>query len=308
MKKLNLLMLLCIAVATNTYAQITVDSVGKVVIGDTAIVQKTTTRPRPQVGLGNKVAIFANGDFYNALTVHSKSLAQWGPAIRATADYVYDRQVAIMAYASTPKPQTSGRSYGIIASAGNCTSGYNYGVVGNLTGTNNGAAVMGTFGWDIPVVNGKYAGYFYGDVHTTGTLTAQTVTTLSDARYKSNIRSIGSDALSKVAALNPVQYNMQSGTAIAMANSIDTSDTAKVAVQSLEMQEMELAAQSTTHYGLLAQEVKEIYPELVHEDAAGVMSINYIELIPLLIQAIQDLSEQVNALATDNKAIIKKQK
>lgn len=166
---------------------------------------------------------------------------------------------------------------------------------------------MGTFGWDIPVVNGKYAGYFYGDVHTTGTLTAQTVTTLSDARYKSNIRSIGSDALSKVAALNPVQYNMQSGTAIALANSIDTSDTAQVAVQSLEMQEMELAAQSTTHYGLLAQEVKEIYPELVHEDAAGVMSINYIELIPLLIQAVQDLSEQVNALATDNKAIIKKQ-
>lgn len=41
-------MFLCIAIATSTYAQITVDSVGKVVIGDTAIVQKTTTRPKPQ--------------------------------------------------------------------------------------------------------------------------------------------------------------------------------------------------------------------------------------------------------------------
>lgn len=70
MKKLNLLMFLCIAVATSTYAQITVDSVGKVVIGDTAIVQKTTTRPRPQVGLGNKVAIFANGDFLQFILNH----------------------------------------------------------------------------------------------------------------------------------------------------------------------------------------------------------------------------------------------
>ena len=144
-----------------------------------------------------------------------------------------------------------------------------------------------------------------GDTYVTGKLTAQTITTLSDARYKFNIRSIGSDALSKVVALNPVQYNMQSGTAIVMANSIDTSDTAKVAVQSLEMQEMERAAQSTTHYGLLAQEVKEIYPELVHEDAAGVMSINYIEIIPLLIQAVQDLSEQVSALSSGNAKINK---
>ena len=32
-------------------------------------------------------------------------------------------------------------------------------------------------------------------------------------------------------------------------------------------------------------------------DSAGVMSINYTELIPLLIQAVQDLSEQVNALS-----------
>ena len=40
-------MFLCIAIATSTYAQITVDSVGKVVIGDTAIVQKTTTSPKP---------------------------------------------------------------------------------------------------------------------------------------------------------------------------------------------------------------------------------------------------------------------
>jgi len=306
MKKLNLLMLLCIAVATSTYAQIKVDNIGKVFIGDSVNAKYPSSFPFRYKGkLGNYSTICAYGDYNYGLAVYGKTSSDYGPSLYVNAEFMNDRQVAIIADAVNSKLQTSGRSYGIIANAGNRTSGYNYGVVGNLTGTGNGAAVMGTFGWDIPGVNGRYAGFFYGDTYVTGKLTAQTITTLSDARYKFNIRSIGSDALSKVVALNPVQYNMQSGTAIVMANSIDTSDTAKVAVQSLEMQEMERAAQSTTHYGLLAQEVKEIYPELVHEDAAGVMSINYIEIIPLLIQAVQDLSEQVSALSSGNAKINK---
>lgn len=115
-----------------------------------------------------------------------------------------------MASASNSQPQSSGRSYGIIASAGNRTSGYNYGAVGNLTGSNNGAGVVGCFEWDIPVINGRYVGYFNGDTYVTGTLTARATTTLSDARYKSNVRAISSTALTKIAALNPVQYNMMS--------------------------------------------------------------------------------------------------
>lgn len=94
---------------------------------------------------------------------------------------------------------------------------------------------------------------------------------------------------------------MMPGNAIAMANTTP-SDTAQAVV--MNMQNTISTTDNTTHYGLLAQEVKQIYPELVHEDAAGVMSINYIELIPLLIQAVQDLSEQVNALS--NSSNVKK--
>ncbi len=46
---------------------------------------------------------------------------------------------------------------------------------------------------------------------------------------------------------------------------------------------------------------------MVHEDDAGVMSINYIELIPLLIQAVQDLSDQVNALSNTSSIITRKE-
>ena len=83
-------------------------------------------------------------------------------------------------------------------------------------------------------------------------------------------------------------------------NNIDTSDKEKHTL-------VDVLLDNNIHYGLLAQEVKELYPELVHEDAAGVMSINYTELIPLLIQAVQNLSEQVSSLSNSSSASARKQ-
>jgi len=45
-------------------------------------------------------------------------------------------------------------------------------------------------------------------------------------------------------------------------------------------------------YGLIAQELEEIMPELVREDDRGVKSISYIPLIALLIDAIKKLNEE----------------
>ncbi len=295
MKKLLLLVLACIA--TSSFAQVKVDSIGRVTNGDTLnVFYSPTPVPRGEGSLGEQTTILAYGDYNYGMAIHGKTSASWGPALLVSSKYYYDRQVAIMANATNAQPQDEGRSYGIIASAGNCTSNYNYGAVGNLTGSLNGAGVVGCFGWDIPEIKGRYAGYFNGDTYVAGILTTRNLTTLSDARYKSNIQSINSTALSKIATLNPVQYNMMSEQAIAMANATP-SDTAQVAVQAMDATDM---TDNTIHYGLLAQDVKQIYPELVHEDAAGVMSINYIELIPLLIQAVQDLSAQVNAISNGN--------
>lgn len=281
MKKILLLVLLFSAISMP--AQIKVQSAGQIGIGDT-------------IHNENKVTLLARGQYESGLTAISYSTKSWGPAIFAKSVYQFDRQVALMAYATTSTPMSSGRSYGVLAAAGNRTSGYNYAVYGILTGSNNGAGIVGAVGWSLPVINGMYAGYFSGNVHVTNTITAQTFTTLSDARYKSNIRPMESDALAKVRALNPVQYTMQGGDAVAFANSHVDSDTASVVPQMVLQNDIN---DTTTHYGLLAQEVKDIYPELVYEDAAGVMSINYIELIPLLIQAVQDLSEEVNVLRNE---------
>lgn len=54
------------------------------------------------------------------------------------------------------------------------------------------------------------------------------------------------------------------------------------------------------HFGLIASELKNIYPELVYEDSEGEMSINYIEMIPLLIQSIGELKSEINELRINN--------
>ena len=272
-------------------AQIRVDSTGNVAIGDT---------------LSSDVKLFVNTSDAHGKGIYSliESTRPDAIAVFGEAYGAIDTQIAVMGRATSYLSNT-GRSIGVIGIAGNRKAGYNYGVFGRLEGNRNGAGIFGSVSTSlIPQINGKYAGYFHGNVYITGTLTTGATTTMSDARYKSNIQPVNTAALAKISALNPVQYTMLSGEAIAMANS-EISDTTAMMTMTISVEELEKA--NKIHYGLLAQEVKELYPELVHEDSAGVMSINYIEIIPLLIQAVQDLSEQVNALSNGKNVSNSKQ-
>lgn len=280
MKKIFSLFIVCFATVVCS-AQIQVASTGNVSIGDT---------------LSSNVKLFVNTSDAHGTGIYSliESTRPDAIAVFGEAYGAIDTQIAVMGRATSYLSNT-GRSIGVIGIAGNRKAGYNYGVFGRLEGNRNGAGIFGSVSTSlIPQINGKYAGYFYGNVHVTGTLTTGVTTTMSDARYKSNIQQINATALAKIAALNPVQYTMLSGEAIALANTEPTETTSTMTTS-----EEDLAKANQIHYGLLAQEVKELYPELVHEDAAGVMSINYTELIPLLIQAVQDLSEQVSALSNN---------
>ena len=49
-------------------------------------------------------------------------------------------------------------------------------------------------------------------------------------------------------------------------------------------------------YGLLAQEVEKVFPNLVVTDNEGKKLINYTELIPVLINAVQQQSSEVEEL------------
>ena len=214
--------------------------------------------------------------------------------------------IGLLSRASSSSYVGSGRSFGVMAYAGNATNGYNYGVFGVLTGTANGAGVYGSTvseenGTD---TGGRYAGFFKGNVHTTGTLTAKEFAILSDYRVKRNIQSVTekNSPLDNLMDMNVVQYNyIDIESAVAAVS--EAPDTA-TATRSLLPAEVAIN-KDDIHYGLIAQELQEIYPNLVKEGRGGYLTINYIEIIPLLIGSIQELKAEVDVLKGSSSPIKK---
>lgn len=65
------------------------------------------------------------------------------------------------------------------------------------------------------------------------------------------------------------------------------------------------ASDNSTHLGLIAQDVREILPDIVKADEAGMLGINYTELIPVLINAIQEQQKQIEALKIEVEGLKK---
>lgn len=194
-------------------------------------------------------------------------------------------------------------SIGVLGTAAHSASGKNYSVCG-VIGSSYGAAVIGTTTTLPAMSTSTYAGYFNGDAYVKGTMTATTYTTASDIRLKENIAplcdvSVGESALDRVMAMNVLQYNYKRE---------DTSDNVSLAdlvgedEEAIRAREAELAdkAAAKLHFGLSAQELQEIYPNLVEEGQDGYLSVNYMELVPVLIQCIQELKEEVEELRGGN--------
>jgi hypothetical protein len=51
-------------------------------------------------------------------------------------------------------------------------------------------------------------------------------------------------------------------------------------------------ADARTYFSFIAQEVQEVYPDLVYEDRNVFLSINYAELIPVLVDVIKELKNR----------------
>jgi len=109
-----------------------------------------------------------------------------------------------------------------------------------------------------------------GNLLATGEINAYSA---SDKRLKNNIKSID-NSLDIINLLNPVSYNWNEKAKELNSNKTDKKDV-----------------------GLIAQELKEVLPELVHTIYNDeYLSVDYIKLIPYLIGAIKDLTEKINKL------------
>ena len=102
-----------------------------------------------------------------------------------------------------------------------------------------------------------------GNLYVMGNLTYDGAFGKSDRRLKENIKNISENDKDKVLQLVPKTYNM-----------IDDEKKSK-------------------RFGLIAQEVEELYPELVSTDDKGMKSMNYMELIPLLLEQIKELKKYI---------------
>jgi hypothetical protein len=59
----------------------------------------------------------------------------------------------------------------------------------------------------------------------------------------------------------------------------------------------------TLQTGLIAQEVESVFPELVETDKEGYKSVNYIGLIPHLLEAVKELKQENARLSSDNQKL-----
>jgi hypothetical protein len=63
-------------------------------------------------------------------------------------------------------------------------------------------------------------------------------------------------------------------------------------------------AAGRTEFGLIAQDVQEIFPELVQESSGGTLSLNYTGLIAPMIEATKEQQAQIAELKAMNAALL----
>lgn len=227
----------------------------------------------------------ASGDQYGVYSYLSwGTVANWKYSVYGLSKGINGSMVGVKGEAAPINTSSTAATYGVYGIAGGTNNGKNYGVYGLLkSGSSNGTGIYGTNSTTIPTISARYAGYFYGNTYVNGTMYCTGGYQSSDARLKTNIADIKSDALLKIKELRPVQFQWQQVEDISLED--------KEIIKTPHFSEDVDFEQK--HYGFIAQDVQKLFPELVKEDGSGYLSVNYVELIPLLMQAIQELSEKV---------------
>lgn len=96
----------------------------------------------------------------------------------------------------------------------------------------------------------------------TGDLTATNVNSLSDASLKENVVPLGVS----VDMIEPVEFTWKDN--------------------------------HRTGYGVIAQDLEKQFPNLVETNSAGIKSVSYMQMIPILIKEIKELKEEIRIMKT----------
>ena len=110
-----------------------------------------------------------------------------------------------------------------------------------------------------------------GTINASGTVRANGVVLASDRRFKQDVQTLP-DALAHVRRLRGVSYTFRQA--------------------DFPTRRFPAGPQ----LGVIAQELEQVYPELVSTDAQGYQAVNYAQLTPVLIEALKELADQNTAL------------
>lgn len=197
---------------------------------------------------------------------------------------------------------TSANAIGVWGNAYGAASGHNIGVLGTtspdcvgigLYATNEGGVAPS---WSQP--SGTYAAFFYGDTYVDGSITANAVYNLSDIRLKTNVvpfaqsKVRAGSALESLQNLEVLEYNLESPSGRISVDGKEQKDN--------KLSELKAVEAKRRHYGVSAQELQKIYPDLVLEGQDGYLAVNYTELVPILIRSIQELKQELNDVKSAN--------
>ena len=140
---------------------------------------------------------------------------------------------------------------------------------GNSAGNNNGNSLLQWSETQTGGSNNIGVLSTNKDVTSNGIITCVSLRQTSDIRLKNQITALNKkEHLDKINKLIPKSYKFKN--------------------------------EDTPTFGLIAQEVEKIYPNLVHTDNKGFKSLNYTQLIPLLLLQSNDLERKIEELKNNN--------
>jgi hypothetical protein len=278
-------------------AQINVFSGNNVGIG-AGLTSSASTLGINNIGVNfSAVTISPLSTMTRGLLVHMNPPGATCTAIGASISHAYSGTSAalraVWGYAYTPTVITGGYTFGVCGTAGNCTNGNNYGIWGNLLGTQTGVAIYGQVGTIQGNVDAQYAGYFVGNVKVMGTIWASGTITSSDQKLKKNIAVL--DSSDRIFDLKPKKYNLKTRSELIASKAITVaaSDTGTVAQTAID-EPTEVTKKQ--HFGFLAQDIQKVYPDLVYTSGDGTLGVDYQGLIPIIIAQLQIMKQSQNQM------------
>lgn len=204
---------------------------------------------------------------------------------------------AITGYSNQPSIYLNVGVVGFVEGSGN----FKFGTYGYVDGTAATVVSAGVCGQDNINSASTYAGYFYGKVGITsslsvistatfsgvisgstaafsGCVTASNLSCPSDLRYKKNIFPI-ENSLSNIQKIKGVRYDWR------------------------QEKFPEKNFSDKNQIGFIAQEIEKIFPEMVLTDEKGFKSVDYARLTPVLVEGIKELTFRNEQLETKNQKL-----